>query len=327
MSTLPKIAVIGCGHWGKNHVRNMAELGALAYVADANLDVAQKFAQDYHVTALRPEEVAKSDAAGAVIATPAQTHYDLAHSLMDAGKDVLVEKPICLDIAQADALITQAAEQNRIAMVGHLLQYHPIFMKVREIVESGALGKIGYIHSTRRSHGQIRSHENVWWSFAPHDVSMVLSLTKAAVTKVTAQHHSVVQNGISDMANAQVSFEDGLRADITTSWLNPFKEQKLIVTGGQGMLVFDDTLAWEDKLMRYATPVAWENETPRAHKADAMRVEVANGEPLRNECQHFIDCIISRETPRTDAVEARAVLDVLMRGDDPAQKTDHTNVA
>lgn len=309
------IAVVGCGHWGKNHVRNFSELGALAAICDADADRASQFAKQYHVSALSLEQIAQDDSIhGVVLATPAETHGKWIKTFLDVGKDVLVEKPLCLDSKEGAELVAQAKSQQRILMVGHILQYHGAFQKVREIVTSGVLGKIHYIQSNRRSHGKIRMEEDVWWSFAPHDISMILALTGEAPVSVSAHHQAIVQPDIADISHAHLLFKSGIQAEVNASWLNPFKEHRMVVTGEKGMLVFDDRLDWEQKVQQFQTPVVWENGIPAANKSEPENVALRETEPLKEECRHFIQCIASRAVPLTSGDEALAVLKVLEAG-------------
>jgi UDP-2-acetamido-3-amino-2,3-dideoxy-glucuronate N-acetyltransferase len=310
-----RIAVIGCGHWGKNHVRNFHELGALAAICDADEMRAEAFSKQYNVPALTVKAIQEDPSIHAVVlATPAHTHGESIRLFLNAGKDILAEKPLCLDSSEGRSLVEQAKKDGRILMVGHILQYHGAFRKLREMVKSNAVGNLHYIQSNRRSHGKIRMEEDVWWSFAPHDISMILSLAGASPTQVVSQHQAIVQAGISDITYAHLQFESGLQAEINVSWINPFKEHCLTVIGDKGMLVFDDRLEWEQKIQYFQAPIRWEGKAPTANKQAPEYIEATPTEPLREECQHFIDCISSRDEPCTSGAEALAVLQVLEKG-------------
>ena len=317
MTITPFIAVAGCGHWGKNLVRNFHQLGALSTICDNNPDTAQAMGKQYDVTASTYEDVLNNNAIQAVVlASPAPFHFDMARDALKTGKDVYVEKPITLKTDEAKTLCDLAAQNDRILMVGHLLQYHPAFITLKEMVLNGNLGTLRYIYSNRLSFGKIRREENVLWSFAPHDVSMILALAgDATPTEVTANGSAQTHGSIEDYAFIKMAFENGLAAHINVSWLNPFKEQKLVVIGDKGCAVFDDQEDWSQKIMHYPHVIDMSDDMPILNKADAVPVAVTEGEPLKMECQHFIDCVQNRTQPRTDGAEGLRVLDVLTRAD------------
>lgn len=305
------VAVIGCGHWGKNLVRNFAELGALASVSDPNTELAQTFSNQYNVPALTYEDTLASDCAGVVIAAPAPLHADLAEQAFAAGKHVYVEKPLAMTLSEADRMIAAGQNADRHLMVGHLLQYHPVFARLREMVEQGALGALRHMYSNRLSLGKIRAEEDVVWSFAPHDISMLLSLAQDKVASVYCRGVDSLQEGIADSATLHLAFAGGLKAEVSCSWLHPMKEQKLVVVGDKGMAVFDDTLAWENKLALYRHTIDTDAVPPVPAKAEVAYVDVPEGEPLKAECQYFLDVMAGTAPARTDGAEGRAVLQVL----------------
>lgn len=308
-----RIAQIGCGYWGKNLTRNFAELGALVAVVDNDPEVAERMAKNHNVEAATLDEVLSRDDIDAIsFATPAETHADLALKAFEAGKHVFVEKPMALTTKDAKEIMSAAEQSGKIFMVGHLLQYHPIFVRLREEIEKGRIGKIQYIYSNRLSLGKFRTEENVLWSFAPHDISMILSLAQDDVVHVSAQGASFVTPDIADVTTAQLTFQSGMKAHVFASWAHPFKEHRLVVVGDNGMIVFEDSnTEWDEKLAYYAHQISKGDSAPVAKKADAEFIKVENSEPLKTECAHFIDCIQTGQQPRTDIKEAYAVLDVL----------------
>ena len=305
------IAVIGCGHWGKNLVRNFAELGALAAVCDPNDKLAQSYAQQYNVDHLAFAAIlANPDIEGVVLAVPAPLHASMAMEAMNARKHVYVEKPLAMNRIEAEAMIASAKEHGVQLMVGHLLQYHPIFMAVRELVESGELGSLSYIYSNRLSFGKVRSEEDVIWSFAPHDISMILSLTGQEPEVVRTESSCILQPDIADTATVHMEFKSAIKAHVSVSWLHPFKEQKLVVVGERGMSVFDDTKPWNEKLALYRH-IVQTGGLPSLEKAEVEYLEVPQSEPLKNECQHFINVVSENAVPLTDGDEGLSVLTVL----------------
>lgn len=314
-SNVPRVAVVGVGHWGRNLVRNFGDLRALAAVCDrdeARLTAFRdqyshcRFFQSYH-------DVLKDEAIDAVvIATPAETHADLVKAALQAGKDVFVEKPLSLSVPVAEALVALSKKNNRILMVGHLLWYHPAIAKLKQLVADGELGRIRYVYSSRLNLGKIRREENILWSFAPHDISVILGLLGEMPSAVQAQGGNYLHQQIADVTVSLFAFPSGVRAHIFVSWLHPFKEQKLVVVGDRKMAVFDDVEA-KDKLLLYPHSIDWKDHIPVANKADAQPVPILSEEPLRAECLHFLDCVATRTRPRTDGEEGLRVLRVLQQ--------------
>lgn len=304
----PYVAVIGCGYWGKNLVRNMAELGALAAVADSHAPAAAAMAEAHKVPARSVEEILADGAiTGVVIASSAPTHAPIAAAALNAGKHVFVEKPLALKVEDAKALALLAQEKKRTLMVGHLLQYHPAFLAVLREVKAGRIGGLRYIQSHRLSFGKIRTEENVIWSFAPHDISMILALAGESPLKVAAQGTSQVTEGICDIATLHMTFANGVGAHAMVSWLHPVKEHRLTVIGEKGALVFDDSLPWEQKVMFHANSI---EPGPVAQKGESVAIALVAGEPLKAECAHFL-AAINGDAVRTDADEGIRVLEVL----------------
>lgn len=306
------IALLGCGGWGKNLARNLHELGVLSLIVDPApqaAELAANFGVEYSDD---PDRALQNSAInGIVIATPAITHFDVATAALNAGKAVFVEKPIALSTDEGEQLTRHAAASGSVLMVGHLLQYHPIFIRLKEMIGNGDLGTIKYLASSRLNMGMIRTEENVIWSFSPHDISMVLGIAGSLPDKVSAVGTYALGNDIPDMGTVHLSWKNGIRADITSSWLNPQKEQKLVVVGDKAMAVFSDTLPWEEKLTIHRYEVTNAGGRPKAVAGIVETVYVPHGEPLKMEMEHFIDCIQNVRVPRTDAAEATRVLAVL----------------
>jgi UDP-2-acetamido-3-amino-2,3-dideoxy-glucuronate N-acetyltransferase len=308
------IAVIGSGYWGKNLVRNYHQLGTLKLICDKNEMILESFKQQYSdvETCIAFNNILnRDDIKGLVIATPAETHFTLAREALLASKHVYVEKPLVLDEKEGSELISIAKEKNLVLMVGHLLQYHPVFIKLKEVVSSGALGRINYIYSNRLNLGKIRREENILWSFAPHDISMILTLAGEEPEHVYATGGNYLHRKIADVTTTHMIFPSGLRAHIFVSWLHPFKEQKLVVVGDKKMAVFDDTLPWADKLLLYPHQINWENNAPVPIKGDPERLNIPESEPLKEECEHFLHCMSNGQPPITDGKEGLRVLKIL----------------
>ena len=308
----PKIAVVGCGYWGKNILRNLHEMNAVAVISDSNPDLLQSFTSQYALPGMSFSEILQDKSIDAVIiATPAEQHYPMALESLRSGKHVYVEKPLALTEEQGIELCDRSAETGKLLMVGHLLQYHPVFLRVRELVKKGEAGRLQYIYSNRLNLGKVRREENILWSFAPHDISMILSLVGSEPEQVHATGSYYLHNRIADVTTTQLSFPGGINAHIFVSWLHPFKEQKLVVVGDRAMLVFDDQQDWDNKLVKYDHQIRWVENVPVPEKADGIALPVEKSEPLRNELEHFIDAIMGRTVCRTDGQEGVRVLRVL----------------
>ena len=306
------IAVVGCGHWGKNLVRNFSELEVLSSICDPNIELAQKYAHQYDVKNNSFSEVINdSSIEGVVLAVPAALHAAMAIEALNAKKHVYVEKPLAMNQAEAELMINSAQKNNRHLMVGHLLQYHPVFITTKKMIESDEIGDLQYIYSNRMSFGKIRTEEDVIWSFAPHDISMILSLVGQEPNLVKKESSKLLHKDISDIATIHMQFPSGLMAHISVSWLHPYKEQKLVVIGKSGMIVLDDIKPWNEKLCLYRHNVDLSNELPNLVKAEADYIDVPQTEPLRNECKHFIDVVNDKVVPLTDGNEGARVLKVL----------------
>lgn len=305
------IAVVGCGHWGKNLVRNYFELGVLSSICDPNLSIATTLSKKYNVKSCSFAEILNDpNIKGVVLAVPAELHASMAIDAMNKGKHVFVEKPLAMNEAEALLMIKSAKENKVQLMVGHLLQYHPVFQKIKEIVQRGDIGEINYVYSNRLSFGKVRSKEDVIWSFAPHDISMILSLVGEEPEHISCKSSSFLQKNLADIASIHMKFKSGIKSDLRVSWANPLKEVKLVVTGKSGMLVFDDTKTWNEKLVLHSYEIDDLKEL-NLKKTKEEYIKVTEEEPLKNECQHFINVVEGNSKPFTDVFEGLKVLKVL----------------
>ena len=309
----PVIGVIGCGHWGKNLVRNFHELNALKVVCDIDERALQAVRGNYPaVQTVQDHRALLQDPAvkAVAISTPATTHHALAKDALLAEKDVFVEKPIALLSKDGEELVALAKDKKKVLMVGHILEYHPAICKMKEFIDGGALGKIHYIYSTRLNLGKFRTEENILWSFAPHDISIILHLLNEMPTRVAAHGGNYLNPHITDVTITNLDFPSGTKAHIFVSWLHPYKEQKLVVIGDKKMMMFDDVEP-EDKLFAYSHKIDWIDRLPVPHPGKPERIDIPPTEPLRAECEHFLDCIRSRKTPKTDGENGLRVLKIL----------------
>ncbi len=315
-----RVAVIGTGYWGKNLVRTFSELGNLTLICDSDFKVARDLSEKYEVKLDTFENIIRREDIDAVaIATPAITHFKMAKAALLSDKDVFVEKPVALNLKDAENLVQVAEKNKKILMVGHLLQYHPGFLKLKDMAREGKFGEVQYVYSNRLNLGKFRKEENILWSFAPHDVSMILNLFGVMPEKVTAMGSSYLQKKIADVTTTHLEFPGGKNAHIYVSWLHPFKEQKLVVIGNKGMAVFDDGKDWSQKISFYAHEIEWSNDLPIPKPAIGENIILKKDEPLRLEAKHFIESVTNRTKPRTDGMEGKKVLHVL----DAAERSMH----
>lgn len=310
----PRIAVLGCGYWGSNHIRTLKSLGALHAVSDVNAARAEGFAVEQDVLAIAPDDLfSRDDIDAIVMALPPQFHAEMAIRAVEAGKDVLVEKPIALTVADAELAVAAAKAAGRIFMTGHVLRFHPAFETLKELIDRGDLGEIKYIHSHRLGLGKFHTENDALWDLAPHDLSMILAITGAAPIEVRGEGAALLDH-LSDFAHLHMRFPNGLRSHLFTSRLNPYRERRLTVVGTKSMAVFDDVEPWERKLAVYRHAV-WQDSGHWAFTAnEPTYVPVAEGMPLTRELQHFLSCIETRSEPRTSGEEAIGVLRILTAG-------------
>lgn len=306
------IAVVGSGYWGKNLVRNFYELGALNTICDLNDDILKDYQKKYpKINTTRSFQKVLEDEAieGVIIATPAVLHHKMVKQALNCGKDVFVEKPLSLNVKDGEDLVKIAESNGNILMVGHILQYHPAILKLHKMIENGKLGKIQYIYSNRLNLGKFRTEENILWSFAPHDISVILMLLNEMPLKLASHSGTYLSKNVADVTVTTMDFPSGVKSHIFVSWLHPYKEQKLVVVGDKMMAVFDDVS--DEKLVLYPHEIEWVKRVPVPQMNDAIIIDFEKKEPLKEECKHFLECIKSRNFPKTDGREGLRVLEIL----------------
>ena len=307
------IAVIGCGYWGKNLVRNFYELDSLNTICDVDEEKIKTLFKKYpslNVTYDYRQVLKNPEIRAVVIATHAVSHYQLAKDALLSEKDVFVEKPIALNYEDGEELVSLAKEKGKILMVGHILEYHPAVVKVKEMVNRGELGNIKYIYSNRLNLGKFRNEENILWSFAPHDISIILDLLEEMPLQISSHGANYLDPNITDVTVTNMTFPSGVKAHMFVSWLHPYKEQKLVVIGGKKMALFDNVNS-KGKIYLYDHKIDWIDRIPVPHPKEAQVLDIEGKEPLKLECQHFIDCIVSRKKPKTDGQNGLRVLKIL----------------
>jgi UDP-2-acetamido-3-amino-2,3-dideoxy-glucuronate N-acetyltransferase len=308
------IALMGAGYWGKNHLRNLYQLGLLHSVLDKSEKITAELKVDFpDINFISDEKkiIENPEVKAVVIAVPAILHYSLTKKFLMAGKDVLVEKPLSLTVKEGEELVELADKKRKILMVGHILQYHPAVIKLKELVVKKELGDVRYIYSNRLNIGKLRTEENVLWSFAPHDISLILMLMDNKVPKkISAVGGAYINKKIYDTTITIFEFENSVKAHLFVSWLHPYKEQKLVVVGSKKMAVFDDIS--EEKLCIYPHEIKLEDGgIPVVHRADYISIDFVPRQPLKEELLHFSECVSSRNLPKTDGREGLRVLKIL----------------
>jgi predicted dehydrogenase len=314
------VGVVGLGYWGTNLMRALSRIPQLSLRYGCDLDEGKraKLSSLYPNTRLTAdfEHLLSDDGLDAVVvASPSPTHAALAQQALLAGKDVFVEKPLALHAADARQLVKLAAEKDRILMVGHLLEYHPAVARLKEIVDSGQLGEVFYLYTHRLNLGIIRKDENVLWSLAPHDLSVIMCLLDEEPVEVQATGHAFLQEGVEDVVFGTLHFPDGKLAHLHVSWLDPHKERKVTVVGSESMAVFDD-ISREEKLKLFHKGVRkLKHEPYGAHMGlrfgDVVAPYLPNEEPLKLECEHFVECLVKRTRPLSDGLSGLRVVRTL----------------
>lgn len=315
-----RVGVIGCGYWGPQLIRNMSEMpeAILAGVADKSADRLQYVRQRYPGVPVFDDYRAllESDIDAVIVATPIETHFAIAREALRAGKHVLVEKPLALSVAEAAGLIGMARVTGRTLMSGHTFIYNPAVVELRRIVASGELGRIFYVDAARLSLGLFQRHVNVLWDLAPHDVSILFYMLESMPVAVSARGSSCVRSTVHDVAYLEMRFASGISAHLHVSWLDPAKVRRITVVGDRKMAVYND-VSLAEKIRIYDKGV----EPPPTDNFGEFQLSYRNGqitipyvpwtEPLRTECEHFIECVQTGKTPLTDGYQGLAVVAVL----------------
>ena len=308
----PRVGLLGCGRWGRNHFRVLRQLGALTLTYDPDPEVLLPGTSRAERAGSDDELLASPEVDAVVIATPARSHYELARRALLAGKDVLVEKPLTLDEAEGRDLVALAEARGRILMVGHVTLYHPGIRKLAELIRAGELGDLRYLYSNRLNLGTVRCEEDILWSFAPHDIAVLLELVGSWPQTVQATGGAYLQEGRADVTVTHLAFPGGTRAHIFVSWLHPMKEHRLVVIGSRRMAGFTDGPEGGE-LVLYDRGVDVIDDRPVLRKNDGHAISTPWREPLLVELEHFLDCVRTRRRPQSDGRHGLEVLRILGR--------------
>lgn len=283
-----KICVIGGGRWGQNHIRTLFQMGNLAGILEASQNRLDELLAQYPVQGFTElDDAIKQGFDGYILATPAETHYPIGKKLLEQGLNVLIEKPMTLSSEHSKELVEIAEQTKAGLMVGHLLLFHPAIKKIKEVIDSGKIGRLFYIYSTRLNLGTVRTEETVFWSFAPHDISVIDYFIGTSAIKIEAKGAKFLQDKIYDVTMAQFTYPGNIHAHIFVSWLHPFKEQRLVVVGSNGMLSFDDS-SIEKNILYYNKHIDWvEGKPVKVEQPDEI-IAYEKGMPLAEELKYFI---------------------------------------
>jgi predicted dehydrogenase len=325
------LAQIGAGYWGTNLSRNLVALGALKVICDTDINRHQELQSKYpniNIISDYQKILTDPNISGVVIATPASTHYDIAKKALEAGKHIFVEKPFTTDYSRACELVSLAKKNNLIIMIGMIFLYNMAVRKIKELIDSGDLGEIHYVFFQRRNLGKVRTDVNAWWNLAPHDISILVYWLEKKILNLNVRGFDFIQPGIEDVTMASLELENKISAFIHTSWLDPSKVRKAIVVGSQKMAIYDD-MSSDMKVIVYDKGIDKSNiytklgtyetfgDFQLKHRAGDIYVpKVDFSEPLRIECQHFIDCIKHNEEPISSGEKNLEMVKILQAGEE-----------
>lgn len=307
-----KICVVGAGYWGKNHIRTLSGLGCLGGIVETRAEILEVFCKDYPEARgfNNLEDALKEGFAGFTVATPASLHYSLGKRILEAGFHVLIEKPLTLDVPEAEELNHIARKNNCNLMVGHVLLFHPAFERIRDLLVSGKLGKLQHIYSNRLNLGKIRTEENAFWSLAPHDISLFQWMTGSFPTRITSRGMDILQNDIEDTSMTVLEYPGRIMGHIFVSWLHPFKEHRFVVIGSEGMVSFEDS-AEGKPLIYFDKKVEWDHGLPVAKSGPSWHLEYEPSMPLTRELKYFIDHLDGTPLGKADGDSAVEVMKIL----------------
>lgn len=307
-----KVCVVGAGNWGRNHIRTLYDLGSLDGIVECDQKIIDTIKTLYPNTVCFTslDDAIEAGFDGFTVATPAETHYDLARKIIESGHHVLVEKPITMNSADALYLHELSIENKVNLMVGHVLLFHPAFQKIKDLIEDGTLGDLQYIYSNRLNLGTIRTEENVFWSFAPHDIALFQWLTGSYPNIINSSGMDILQNGIHDTTVTTLEYPNRLMGHIYVSWLHPFKEHRFVVVGSKGMIRFEDSIEGKP-LVFYDKSIEWEDETPIPKSGSTWYVEYESGMPLTREMKYFVDHLNGEPIRKSNSESAIEVMKIL----------------
>ena len=312
MNSPKRICVIGGGSWGKNHIRTLNDLDSLSAVVDNSKTVISELNNIYPDCKFfkNIEETIQFDYDGYIVATPPNTHYEIAKTIINLKKPLLVEKPITLNLKDALEL-NKLAKENKVNLyVGHLLLFHPAYLKIKKMIENNSIGEIEYIYSNRLNLGTIRKDENVFWSFAPHDIALIQFFLKSFPSSITSNGSAIIRKNIHDSTITCLKYDNGVMAHIFVSWLHPYKEHKFIIIGSKGMISFEDSLK-NKPLIYYDKKVDWIDGETIPHQGLSHNINYDSTSALENELIYFLDTLNKYPITKINGDSAIEVIKIL----------------
>ena len=316
------ICVVGAGYWGKNHIRTLHELGSLGGIVEQKKDLLDQITEQYpDAKTYRniDEALGYEEFAGFTVATPAETHHDIAVQIIKSGKHVLVEKPLCLNIKDAENMVNLAKQYKVNLMVGHVLLFHPAIQMIKSLIDEGKIGKLQYIYSNRLNLGQVRTEENVFWSLAPHDISIFQYLTDSYPKSIVANGSTFLQEGIYDSTITQLKYTDGIEGHIFVSWLHPFKEHRLVVIGSDAMITFEDSTDGKP-LILYSKKFEMTRGIPEKIDGPVKLIDYEQKMPLTEELRFFINHLNRKKPIISNGRHALDVTKILVEASKQLEK-------
>ena len=316
------ICVVGAGYWGKNHIRTLHELGSLGGIVEQKKDLLDQITEQYpDAKTYRniDEALGYEEFAGFTVATPAETHHDIAVQIIKSGKHVLVEKPLCLNIKDAENMVNLAKQYKVNLMVGHVLLFHPAIQMIKSLIDEGEIGKLQYIYSNRLNLGQVRTEENVFWSLAPHDISIFQYLTDSYPKSIVANGSTFLQEGIYDSTITQLKYTDGIEGHIFVSWLHPFKEHRLVVIGSDAMITFEDSTDGKP-LILYSKKFEMTRGIPEKINGPVKLIDYEQKMPLTEELRFFINHLNRKKPIISNGRHALDVTKILVEASKQLEK-------
>lgn len=318
-----RICVVGAGNWGKNHINTLNQLNCLAGVVDKDENRLNIYKEKYPFikTYNHVKDTLDDNFNGYVVATNAHSHFEIAKFLIENNQHILVEKPITLNSDDAVTLHNLAINKNVNLMVGHVLLFHPAFQKTKSLIDDGTLGELQYMYSNRLNLGTIRTEENVFWSFAPHDIALFQYFTNSFPQKITSRGSDVLQDGVHDTTITTLEYPNHVMGHIFVSWLHPFKEHRFVVVGSKGMIRFEDSIEGKP-LVLYDKSVDWKDGKPIPHSGSTRHIEYDDKMPLTAELQYFIDHLNGDPITVNNSESAIEVIKILELATDSLTASD-----
>lgn len=318
---MKKICVIGGGRWGQNHIRTLFQMGNLGGIVEADSKRLEELLALYPVDGFSSVESAlEKDFDGFTIAAPAPLHYEIAKKLLEKGKNVLVEKPMTLSAGTSKELVEIAKKNNAQLMVGHVLLFHPAIKKIKEVIDSGKIGQLYYLYSTRLNLGTVRTEENVFWSFAPHDISVLDYFVGQPAVNIESKGTKFLQKNVYDYTMTQLTYPGNVHAHIFVSWLHPFKEQRLVVIGSKGMISFDDSSV-EKEIQFYDKHIEFDQGIPIKIENPSEIITYDKKQPLAEELKYFVENL-DRKIEIADGQSGYEVVKVLEKAQELIDKNN-----